>query len=37
MSIERTSEALRRKYSGRSLENMLLPKTLHTTLRLDPD
>lgn len=35
-SIERASDALRRKYRGRSLENMLLPKTLPTTLRLDP-
>lgn len=35
-SIERTSDALSRKYRGRSLENMLLPKTLGTTLRLDP-
>jgi hypothetical protein len=35
-SIERTSEALRRKYRGRSLEMMLMPETLGTTLRLDP-
>jgi hypothetical protein len=35
-SIERASEALRRKYRGRSLEMMLQPKTLGTTLRLDP-
>jgi hypothetical protein len=35
-SIESTSEALRRKYQGRSLENMLLPETLSTTLRLEP-
>jgi hypothetical protein len=35
-SIERVSEALRRKYRGRSLEMMLLPGTLSTTLRLDP-
>jgi hypothetical protein len=35
-SIERVSEALRRKYRGRSLEMMLLPETLSTTLRLDP-
>jgi hypothetical protein len=35
-SIERVSEALRRKYRGRSLEMMLLPETLGTTLRLDP-
>jgi hypothetical protein len=35
-TIERVSEALRRKYRGRSLEMMLLPKTLDTTLRLDP-
>jgi hypothetical protein len=34
-SIERTSDALSRKYRGRSLEMMLLPKTLGTTLRLD--
>jgi hypothetical protein len=35
-SVERTSTALSRKYRGRSLEMMLLPKTLGTTLRLDP-
>ena len=35
-SIERTSGALSRKYRGRSLEMMLLPETLDTTLRLDP-
>lgn len=34
-SIERASEALRRKYRGRSLENMLLPEILGTTLRLE--
>ena len=36
VSIERTSQALRRKYRGRSLEMMLMPETLSTTLRLDP-
>jgi hypothetical protein len=35
-SIESASEALRRKYRGRSLENMLLPETLRTTMRLEP-
>lgn len=35
-SVESASEALRRKYRGRSLENMLLPETLGTTLRLEP-
>jgi hypothetical protein len=35
-SIESASEALRRKYRGRSLDNMLLPETLGTTLRLEP-
>ncbi|MGH8958061.1 MAG: DUF2255 family protein [Acidimicrobiia bacterium] len=36
-SIERTSEALRRKYKkGRSLDSMLKPEILETTLRLDP-
>jgi hypothetical protein len=35
-SVERTSDALSRKYRGRSLEMMLLPTTLDTTLRLDP-
>jgi hypothetical protein len=35
-SVEAASEALRRKYRGRSLENMLLPETLGTTLRLEP-
>ncbi len=35
-SIESASEALRAKYRGRSLENMLLPETLGTTLRLEP-
>jgi hypothetical protein len=35
-SIERVSAALRRKYRGRSLEMMLMPETLGTTLRLDP-
>jgi hypothetical protein len=36
--VERVSEALRRKYAGhgRSLDNMLLPETLPTTLRLEP-
>ena len=39
-SIERCSAGLRRKYRGRSLEAMLLPDLLDTTLRLearDPD
>jgi len=35
-SIELASEALRRKYRGRSLENMLRVETLGTTLRLEP-
>lgn len=36
-SIERTSEALRRKYrKGRSLDSMLVPEVLPTTMRLDP-
>jgi hypothetical protein len=35
-SIESASEALRRKYRGRSLENMLRVETLDTTLRLEP-
>ncbi|HEU5113221.1 MAG TPA: DUF2255 family protein [Acidimicrobiia bacterium] len=35
-SVESASEGLRRKYRGRSLENMLLPETLGTTLRLEP-
>ena len=36
-SVDRTSNALRAKYRpGRSLDNMLLPEVLHTTLRLDP-
>ena len=36
-SIERTSEALRRKYpKGRSLDSMLQAEVLETTLRLDP-
>ena len=35
-SIESVSEALRQKYRGRSLENMLRVETLGTTLRLDP-
>jgi hypothetical protein len=35
-SIQRTSDALSRKYRGRSLEMMLQPETLGTTLRLDP-
>jgi hypothetical protein len=36
--IERVNEALRRKYAGHgdSLENMLRPDTLPTTLRLEP-
>ena len=36
VSIERTSGALRRKYRGRSLDAMLLPEVLDTTVRLDP-
>jgi len=35
-SIESASQALRKKYRGRSLENMLLAETLGTTLRLEP-
>jgi hypothetical protein len=35
VSVERTSEALRRKYRGRSLEAMLVPETLETTMRLE--
>ncbi|HYJ23569.1 MAG TPA: nitroreductase/quinone reductase family protein [Acidimicrobiia bacterium] len=35
-SIEAASAGLREKYRGRSLENMLLPETLNTTLRLEP-
>ncbi len=35
-SVESASEALRQKYRGRSLENMLLPETLGTTMRLEP-
>ncbi len=35
VSIERVSSALRRKYRGRSLDAMLMPETLGTTLRLD--
>ena len=35
-SVETASEALRRKYRGRSLENMLRVETLGTTLRLEP-
>ena len=35
-SIESASEALSAKYRGRSLEMMLLPETLGTTLRLAP-
>jgi hypothetical protein len=36
-TIERTSEALRRKYrKGRSLDSMLRPEVLNTTLLLDP-
>ncbi len=37
-SVERTSEALRRKYRpGRSLDAMLAPNVLETTLRLESD
>lgn len=36
VSIERTSEALRRKYRGRSRDAMLVPEVLDTTVRLDP-
>jgi hypothetical protein len=36
-SVERVSEALRRKYKpGGSLDSMLHPETLGTTLRLEP-
>lgn len=36
-SVERTSAALRRKYRpGRSLDSMLRPESLETTMRLDP-
>jgi len=35
-SIEAASAGLREKYRGKSLENMLLPETLGTTLRLEP-
>jgi hypothetical protein len=36
-SIERVSEALRRKYrKGASLDSMLRPEVLPTTLRLEP-
>jgi hypothetical protein len=36
-SVKRTSDALRAKYRpGRSLDNMLLPQVLGTTLRLVP-
>lgn len=36
-SIRRTSNALRRKYTpGGSLDSMLRPEVLDTTLRLDP-
>ena len=36
-SIERVSEALRRKYpKGSSLDSMLRPEVLPTTLRLEP-
>ena len=36
-SVERTSEALRRKYSdSRSLDTMLADEILDTTIRLDP-
>jgi hypothetical protein len=36
-SIERASEALRRKYPrGRSLDAMLMSETLGTTIRLEP-
>ena len=36
VSRERASRALRAKYSGRSLEAMLMPPTLPTTTRLVP-
>ncbi len=36
VSIERCSAGLRRKYRGRSLDEMLLPAILGTTLRLEP-
>jgi hypothetical protein len=35
-SVERASEGLRSKYRGRSLEMMLLPEVLETTLLLEP-
>jgi hypothetical protein len=36
-SVERVSQALRRKYQpGGSLDSMLLPEVLGTTLQLDP-
>jgi hypothetical protein len=36
-SVERTSQALRAKYRpGRSLDSMLAPDVLETTLRLEP-
>ncbi len=36
-TIERMSEGLRRKYrKGRSLDSMLRPQVLETTLRLEP-
>ena len=36
-SVERTSEALRRKYKkGPSLDSMLKPEIFGTTMRLDP-
>jgi hypothetical protein len=36
-SVERVSQALRRKYpAGGSLDSMLLPEVLGTTLRLEP-
>jgi len=36
-SVERVSQALRRKYlPGDSLDSMLLPEVLGTTLRLEP-
>lgn len=35
-SVERASEGLRLKYRGRSLEMMLLPEVLGTTLLLQP-
>ncbi|MFQ5966543.1 MAG: DUF2255 family protein [Acidimicrobiia bacterium] len=36
-SIEHASEGFRRKYpKGRSLDAMVVPEVLHTTLRLEP-